>query len=110
MPSEILAPGSRRWRRASVETEQPEQGGQQHGAAVTILDIGGGHDGVQHETLSINQDMPLLALDLLAGVVAVRIYQSPRLFRALHALGVDDRRGRAGLARGLLAALHIERQ
>jgi hypothetical protein len=26
----------------------PEQGGQQHGA-VTILDVGGRHDGVQHE-------------------------------------------------------------
>src|SRR5450432_3729303 len=53
--------------------------------------------------------MALLALDLLAGVVPVRIDRDPTFFRALHALGVDDRRGRAGLPRSLLATLHIER-
>ena len=38
-----------------------------------------------------HQDMPLLALDLLASVVDL----GPALARALHTLGVDDRRGRA---------------
>ena len=60
--------------------EHPEQGGQQHGAAVAILDVGGRHDGVQHETLGVDQDMPLLALDLLAGVVTVRIDRGPAFF------------------------------
>src|SRR5271169_5627719 len=74
-----------------------------------FLDVGGRHDGVQHETLAVDQDMPLLALDLLAGVVTVRIDRSPALLRALHALGINDRRGRTGLPRSLFAALHIER-
>ncbi len=34
---------------------------------------------------------------------------SAPFFRALDALAVDDRRGRAGLAPGLFAALDIER-
>src|SRR5271163_3107855 len=81
----------------------------QERSLVAILNVGGRHDGVQHETLGVDQDMPLLALDLLAGVVTVRIDRSPALFRALHALGVDDGRGRAGLPPSLFATLHIER-
>src|SRR5271154_4988737 len=53
--------------------------------------------------------MPLLALDVFAGVVTVRIDPGAAFFRAFHALGVDDRRGRAGLPRVLLATLHIQR-
>src|ERR1700679_1522789 len=71
--------------------------------------VGRGHDRVQHEALGVDQDMPLLALDLLAGVVTVRIDPGPALLRALHTLGVDDRRSRAGLPCGLFATLHIER-
>jgi hypothetical protein len=91
------------------EREHPEQRGEQHRAAVAILNVGGGHDGVQHETLSIHQDAPLLALDLLFGVKAVRIDRSAAFFRALHALSVDNRCGRAGLPRRLLATIDIER-
>src|SRR6202046_3461380 len=50
-----------------------------------------------------------LPLTFLAGVVTVRIDRGPAFFRAFHALGIDDRRGRAGLPRSLFAALHIER-
>jgi hypothetical protein len=35
------------------------------------------HDRVQHETLGIYEQMPLLALDLLARVVAVRVNRRP---------------------------------
>src|SRR5271170_5162308 len=46
------------------ERKHAEQRGQQHRAAVTILDVRGSHDGLQQQTLGINQDMPLLSLDL----------------------------------------------
>jgi hypothetical protein len=38
------------------ERKHSKQGRQQHGAAITILDVGGSHDGMQHETLGIDQD------------------------------------------------------
>ena len=50
-----------------------------------------------------------LPLTFFAGVVTVRIDRDPAFFRAFHALGIDDRRGRAGLPRSLFATLHIER-
>jgi hypothetical protein len=31
------------------------------------------HDPVQHQALGVDQDVPLLAFDLLAGIVAMRI-------------------------------------
>jgi hypothetical protein len=45
--------------------KQPEQGGHQHRAAVTILNFDSVHDRPQHQPLRINQDVSLLALDLL---------------------------------------------
>jgi hypothetical protein len=42
-------------------------------AAVAILDIGGMHDGVHQEALRVDENVPLLALDLLARIVAVRV-------------------------------------
>src|ERR1039458_1466386 len=41
--------------------------------------------------LRVGDDMPLAALDLLAGVEPAR----PAAFRGLHRLAVDDARGRA---------------
>jgi hypothetical protein len=35
------------------------------------------HDGMQHQPLSINEDMSLLALDLLAGIIAMGSMQAP---------------------------------
>src|SRR5271170_5561112 len=40
---------------------------------------------------------------------AMRVNVSTALFRVLDALGVDDRRGRAGLPRGVLPAFEVER-
>ena len=56
-------------------------------AAVAILDVGGCDDGMQQQTLGIDQDMALLAFDLLARVIPVRIDVCAALFRALDALG-----------------------
>jgi hypothetical protein len=53
------------------EREPAEQSGQQEDATVTVLNIGGSHQCVQHQAQRINQDMALLALDQLAGIKAV---------------------------------------
>src|SRR5262250_2186571 len=67
------------------ERKQPEQSGHQHRAAVAILNIGGVHDCLQHQPLRIDQDVSLLARDLLAGVKGVRIDRAPP-FSALFTL------------------------
>ena len=59
------------------EREQPEQRAHQQHPAIAVLNIGGMDDGVQQQALRIYQDMALLALDLLAGVVAVRVDADP---------------------------------
>ena len=56
---------------------QSEQGCEQQDSAVAILDVGGMDDGVKHQAQSVYEYMALLALDLLAGVIAVRIYVRP---------------------------------
>jgi hypothetical protein len=45
----------------------------QERAAVAILNVGGMHDGVHQQALRIDEDVTLLALDLLASVVPRRI-------------------------------------
>ena len=55
------------------ERKLSEQGGQQQDATVAILNVGGGHQCVQHQAERINQDMALLALDQLAGIKAMGI-------------------------------------
>jgi hypothetical protein len=42
------------------------------------------HDGVHQEALRVDENMPLLALDLLARIVAVRVINPP--FSALFTL------------------------
>ena len=54
-------------------------------AAVAILDIGGMDEGVHQEALRVDENMPLLALDLLARIVAVRVDARPP-FSALFTL------------------------
>ena len=54
-----------------------EQRGEQQDAAIAILDVGGMDDGVQQQTQRIDENMPLLALDQLAGIEPVRIDASP---------------------------------
>ena len=56
---------------------QSEQGCEQQDSAVAILDVGGMGDGVKQQAQSVYEYMALLALDLLAGVIAVRIDARP---------------------------------
>ena len=65
--------------------KQTEQGRQQRETAVAILNVGGGDDAVQQQALRIDQNMPLLALDQLAGIEAVAVDGSPP-FSALFTL------------------------
>ena len=64
------------------EREEPEQRRHHQDAAVAILNIGGVHDGVHQQALRIDEDMPLLALDLLARIIAVRIDAGPPFSRS----------------------------
>jgi hypothetical protein len=59
------------------EREPAEQAAQQQRPAVTILNVGRMNDGMQQQTLRVYQDMALLALDLLARVIPVRIDRGP---------------------------------
>ena len=65
--------------------KQTEQGRQQRETAAAILNGGGGADAVQQQALRIDQNMPLLALDQLAGIEAVAVDASPP-FSALFTL------------------------
>jgi hypothetical protein len=46
-------------------------------AAIAILDVGGMHEGVHQQALRVDENVPLLAFDLLARVVAMRIVDPP---------------------------------
>ena len=57
--------------------EQAEYSAHQQYAAITILDICRMDDGTQQQTLGIYQEMTLLALDFLAGIIPGRIDAGP---------------------------------
>jgi hypothetical protein len=65
-----------------------KQGGKQQNAAVTILDIGGMNDGMEQQTQRVYENMALLALDLLARIIAMRIDAGPP-FSALFTLSLS---------------------
>jgi len=67
------------------ERIHPEQGRKQQDAAVAILDVSGMNDGVQQQTQRIYQNVALLALDLFARIIAMRIDADPP-FSALFTL------------------------
>ena len=67
------------------EWKLAEQRGEQQQAAIAILNVGGMDDGVQQQTERIDQNMPLLTLDQLAGIEAMRIDADPP-FSALFTL------------------------
>ena len=67
------------------ERIHPEQGCQKQNAAVAVLDIGGMNDHVQQQAQRIYENMALLALDLFARVIAMRIDTGPP-FSALFTL------------------------
>ena len=62
-----------------------EQCRQQQDAAVAILDVGRMNDRVQQQTQRVYQNVALLALDLLARIIAMRIDAGPP-FSALFTL------------------------
>lgn len=67
------------------EGELSEQGGQQQQAALAVLHVGGGDQGVQQQSELVDQDVAFLALDQLAGVEAMPIDRRPP-FSALFTL------------------------
>ena len=67
------------------ERIHPAQGCKQQDTAVAILDIGGMNDGVEQQTQRIYENVALLALDLLARIIAMRIDAGPP-FSALFTL------------------------
>lgn len=54
-------------------------------AAIAILDVGRMYDGVEQQAYCVDKNVPLLALDLLARIVPVRINARPP-FSALFTL------------------------
>ena len=80
------------------EREQAEQGVEDQHAAVTVLDVRRMDDAMQQEAYRIDQDVPLLALDLLACVIAARVDAGPPFSALLmlwlsitHAVGLASR-------------------
>jgi hypothetical protein len=67
------------------EWELSEQGGQQEYAAVTVLNVGGGHQRGQQQTQRVDQKMALLTLEQLARIKSMRI-NGRRPFPALFTL------------------------
>src|SRR5215831_17226573 len=67
------------------ERGHPEKGRKKQDAAIAILDIGRMNDGVQQQTQRVYENMALLALDLFARVIAMRIDAAPP-FSALFTL------------------------
>ena len=61
---------------AQERVEAEQRAHQQH-PAVTVLYVGREHDGLHQQALRINQDVALLAADLLARVIARRIDAAP---------------------------------
>ena len=55
------------------EREQPARGAQERQGAVPVLDAGGRDGGAQQQAQRVDEDVALLALDLLARVIALRI-------------------------------------
>jgi len=72
-----------------VKLQQKREGAKQarhhQRAAVAVLNVCGVHERVHQQALRIDEDVPLLALDLLARVIARRIDAAPP-FSALFTL------------------------
>jgi len=63
----------------------PKQRAQDENAAIAILDIGAMNDRMKQQAYRVDENMPLLAFDLLAGIIAMRIDVAPP-FSALFTL------------------------
>ena len=66
------------------ERIEAEQGGHEEHATIAILDVGGMHNGVHQQALRVDENVPLLALDLLARIISMGIVSPP--FSALFTL------------------------
>jgi hypothetical protein len=67
------------------------------------------HDGVHQQTLRVDENVALLALDFLACIIAVRVNLRPPFLGAFNALAVNDCSGWAGLAAHLFATFDVKR-
>ena len=67
------------------EWKQTFHRGQQRDAAIAVLNAGGMNDGMEQQTYRIYEYMALLALDLFARIIAMRIDAGPP-FSALFTL------------------------
>jgi len=56
---------------------QPEKGGHDQNAAVTILDAGRVHEGVKQQSSCVSKNLPLLSVDLSARVEPYRLIETP---------------------------------
>jgi hypothetical protein len=64
------------------QREPSEQCAQNENAAVAILNVGGMNDRMKQQAYRVDENMPLLAVDLFARVIAVRINAAPPLWMA----------------------------
>ena len=87
------------------ERELSEQRGQDHDAAVAILDISGRHQRVQQQTQRIDQNMPFLAFDQFSGIESMRIDLGPP-FSALFTLWLSMMQA-VGLASRSSSSRHL---
>ena len=85
--------------------ELPEQRGQEHEAAVAVLNIGGRHQRMQQQSQCIDENVALLALDQLAAIEPVRIDAGPP-FSALFTLWLSTMQA-VGLASGSSCSRHL---
>ena len=63
----------------------PKQRAQDENAASAILNVGAMNDRMKQQAYRVDENMPLLAFDLLAGIIAMRIDVAPP-FSALFTL------------------------
>ena len=82
----------------------PEQGREEQNTTVTILDIRGMHHRMQQQTYRVDQDMPLLAVNLLARIIPGWIDAGPP-FSALSTLWLSITQA-VGLASRPIASRH----
>ena len=83
---EQIGPGAQtRLRQRLQERIHPEQSRKQQDTAIAILNVGGMNEGVQQQAERVYQNVALLALDLLARIIAMRIDAGPP-FSALFTL------------------------
>jgi len=87
------------------ERIQAEHGRHDQRTAIAVLDIGGVHDGMDQQALRVDENMPLLALDLLSRVVTRRIDRGPP-FSALFTLWLSITAA-VGLASFATASRHF---